>query len=590
MTAIRAFVRPARAERTRTVIVRRAAPAAVLAACAMALLPWIWSQAQVLWAQPHYGFIPLVPLGAAALIVRDCRRLGALRPGSRRASLALLAASGAALATADLFLSSMCGTVAALAALLAVAHGLGGAPLVRAALPGWAFLALAVRPPLYLDDALIVWLQDLATRGSSPVLDLLGIVHVATGHVIETPGGRLLIEGACSGAHSLFVTVAAVLFAALWWRMSWPRALVLLASAVGWVLMGNVVRIVAVAYLAGRWGVDVGSGWRHEALGFVILMAALGLLASTDRLSLRAFGALRWGLSRWRDWRSARALRPVLASLAFRGAHPDEVQAVVAAMRAVPDPPSPPRPDDATPTLLPDWRATWLGSWWAAAAIGLVGLVQVAVVGRGLVYAAPQVGRSLAALSADVLPESWGPFRRESFDVSREGARSLRGEEARCWTYRSERATAVVSVHHPYLGWHELTDCYRAQGWRVDARRVEPGGDGSCVSARLSSPPERYAALWFSFFDGGHRPVSPPGGGRLAYLRERMDLALGRASSGWRGRGGGATVPSYLIQLLVKADDPLSPADEAEARAFFDRAGAALRRRASGGQGDGPTD
>ncbi len=505
----------------------------------------------------------------------------------------MLAASGVALAMADLFFSSMCGTMAGLAALLAVAHGLGGAPLVRAALPGWAFLAVTVRPPLYLDGALIDCLQDLATSGSSPVLDLLGVVHVAEGHVIETPGARLLIEGACSGAHSLFVTLAAVLFAALWWRMSWPRALVLLAAAAGWVLLGNIVRIVAVAYLAGLWGIDVGSGWRHEALGFVILLAALGLVASTDRLSQKALGVARWVRARWRDWRTAQGAAARAREPGVPGRAPDEVEAVVAAMRAAPDPPPAPRRLDGPPTRLPDWRATWLGSWWAAAAIGLVGLVQVGVVARGLAYSAPRIGQELAALSADVLPARWGPFRRESFEVTREGGRSLLGEEARCWTYRAAGATAVVSVHHPYLGWHELTDCYRAQGWQVDARRVEPGGDGPggpCVAARLSSPPERYGSLWFAFFDGRHRPVSPPGGGRLAYLRERIDLALGRATSGWRDRRGGAMVPTYLVQLLVKADDPLSPAAEAEARAFFDQAGAALRRRASGGQVNGSSD
>jgi exosortase len=303
MTAIRAFFGPARPERAGTFEVRRAAPAAVLIACGMALLPWVWLQGQILWAQPHYRFIPLVPLLAAALIARDCRRLGALHPGSRRVSLAMLAASGLALAMADLFYSSLCGTVAALAAVLAAAYGLGGPSLLRAALPAWAFLLVAVRPPLYLDVALIDRLLDLATNASSPVLDLLGIVHVATGHVIETPGGRLLIEGACSGAHSLFLTEAAALFAALWYRMSWPRALALLAAGAVWALLGNVVRIVAVAYLAGRWGIDVGSGWRHQALGFVIFLMAIGLLASTDRLAVRAFGVVQSGLARWRGWR-----------------------------------------------------------------------------------------------------------------------------------------------------------------------------------------------------------------------------------------------------------------------------------------------
>ena len=72
---------------------RRWRAAVALGLVGLAHLPWLAVQGRILWSYPHYQFVPFVPLGAAALAVRDGRRLGPLTPGDRRWSAGLLATS-----------------------------------------------------------------------------------------------------------------------------------------------------------------------------------------------------------------------------------------------------------------------------------------------------------------------------------------------------------------------------------------------------------------------------------------------------------------------------------------------------------------
>src|SRR5438477_618134 len=80
-------------------------------------------------------------------------------------------------------------------------------------------------------------------------LVLLNIWHVMSGPGVEIGGRRLLVEEACSGIRSLFSVLAATRFFGLWVRRPPVRALCLVLSAVGWVLLGNIVRVVAMTTL-----------------------------------------------------------------------------------------------------------------------------------------------------------------------------------------------------------------------------------------------------------------------------------------------------------------------------------------------------
>ena len=176
------------------------------------------------------------------------------------------------------------GAAAAMITLLAGTYGIGGARLLRAVLPAWGFVALAMLTPVPMEDWLINHLQTLVTTCASPVLDALGVIHLSEGNVIRITSRPLMVEQACSGVSSLFATIGVTLFYVLWTGRRTGQAVALILTASCWVVLGNIVRVVAVVLAAARWDVDLANGWRHELWGFVIFALVLGLTLSTDRL------------------------------------------------------------------------------------------------------------------------------------------------------------------------------------------------------------------------------------------------------------------------------------------------------------------
>ena len=257
-------------------------------------LPLLTAHFQTLWRwKPHYQFLPALLLGIGWLVWQRRPRTGVAASGLRLANPLLLA--GLALFAAALLVSSP--WLAAVAFVLS-AGGLmmspGTAWARRDWLPVWALLWLAVPPPLDWDEDLIGGLQSLASRGCSPLLDVLGVRHLVEGNVLVLPGHRLLVAEACSGVNSLFTLLSATALFVVVAQRPLVRAVLLLAASVFWAGLMNMLRVVTVT-LAQSWcGVDLSAGWRHETLGFVTVGLALLLVASTDRLLAFLLGPIEF--------------------------------------------------------------------------------------------------------------------------------------------------------------------------------------------------------------------------------------------------------------------------------------------------------
>ena len=149
---------------------------------------------------------------------------------------------------------------------------------------------MIIPPPFGLDWKLITVLQTVTGRAGSHVLDMLGVLHVMEGNVVRVPGREFMVEEACSGIHSLYVVLASSLFFVLWARRPLWQCRAPDLAGFAWVMLGNIARVVTVAYLGTRWGIDVGEGWRHEALSLFFFLVSLGLLAQHRLLPRLALG------------------------------------------------------------------------------------------------------------------------------------------------------------------------------------------------------------------------------------------------------------------------------------------------------------
>jgi exosortase len=562
---------------------RLVAPVYVLA---LAPLPFIALQVQMLWRHPHYQFFPFVPLGAGILAWGKCRRLGTLRTGSRWQVAPLVIGSWLLLALASFLVSPWLGSMAALTMLAAAIAAIGGRTLLRCLLPAWAFLGLAVGLPFNFDQQLISRLQDMTSRIGSLALDALGVFHVMEGNVVRVSGRAFGVEQACSGIYSLFSVLFCTLFFVLWARRPPIRAVITIAAGACWVLGGNIVRVVTVVYLETHWGVDVSRGWRHDVLSLVVFSATLLLIASTDCLLDIRPPSFRFWPARGDDFWGETEQLDQGPPAELLGPSRDPRLAL----------------DFGAPTRLPGLRRTWLGSWIVAVSFAFLGLVQMA----GLLVVLPwQKGgdgrftnpwagsmdvSSLRTLEADALPAVLDSFRRKDFTTETRGAGSSLGEMSRYWRYQFRDSSAIVSVDFPFQGWHDLPICYRGQGWAVVERERDldsaatrgEGGQHAIEVAKLEKQPGRYGYLLFCLFDESGNPVEPFGNDLGSLFRQRLAFWQNL----WEGNGmrGGACPGSvllwtYQVQLFIESEYLLTAGEQGEARSFFRELLSAIRRQ-----------
>jgi exosortase len=520
----------------------------------LTFVPWLFLHAKNLWERPHYQFFPLVLAGSVLLAVRAAREVTHAVPGQRRVTFLMLGCCWGLLGLATLLTSPWLGTIAALLMLAAVLHAVGGWGLFRSLLPAWAFLWLLVPPPANWDQRLMTGLRGLSARWSSSVLDVLGIAHVPAGNVIEIARQRLLVEEACSGIHSLLAVITCTLFFTLWFRYGLVRTLLLLAAAVWWVLLANVARVVLLAAVSSSWGIDLSHGWRHEALGLLLFALVLALTLSTDCL-LRFFRPLPQPSTDLTD--------PIT---------PGEVASEEHL----------PAPTDHGPSPLT--------SGTVAAGFAVLAVAELLLLLPTL-DASPEPPASVRAahsLGADALPAQLGPWQRQQFETRR-GA--VFGEFSRTWTYTLGLRKAIVSIDYPFSEWHELTRCYRGQGWEFadELRPVLPQSDGgaAAVEVLFRRRPDRHAYLCFGLFDEQGTCLTPPDHnsgpapdeGFWNGLAQRARNAAVRAR---RLAGGAPPSPAgpvcFQVQVFIEGYAPLREAEQEHARKLFEAAREAIRQ------------
>lgn len=517
---------------------------------AAAFLPLVSTHLFQLWARPHYQFFPIVLVGAGILAYMRFPPVASLRPGSAAASWGLFGFAWLLLAMGELLHSSYLGAVAALFLLLAALWSLGGSTLFRDLLPAWLFLWLLIPPPFGLDNALVLMLQRLTTRWSSALLDQFGVFHVIAGNVVEVGNRRFFVAEACAGINSLYSVLTCAIFYVFFTRTAPIRAALLIASAIAWVLLANVLRVFLVAYLAKRHGIDLAEGWRHEALGYALFAVAVMLTWSTDRFLMFLTPP------RWRQ-RPAAPGSQVAAS----------------------------EEPGRTGAWAPLVRGSWLQSRLAAGACGLL------LVGHFVFYVMNAEGApALAAapvhldrLDKSALPENLDGWRREKFFEETRNPGSAFGEFSRYWVYRGDSQAGGFALDYPFPTWHELQECYRNQGWEVEERAdlaASEAGTPAFFSVRiLKKAGMRNGHLFFCEFDRTGRVLEAERGGLGATLR-RQESALGRWLTWNQGTVEYRPVPPiYQFQLLVESDEPLRTADAVAAQARFFKAYQTVREK-----------
>lgn len=172
-------------------------------------------------------------------------------------------------------------------------------------------------------DVVTIHLRLLAVTIAEHALLGFGADVVRQGTMLGARDGAFLIDVAdpCSGLRSLFAMMALTAGYAYFTQPTWLRRAVLFCFSIPIAIIGNIVRILSIAFLAAFTSQDFALGFYHDYSGYAVFAVAILLMLATGSLMTRLLPQVappRSAVAAWppvpfRPWRLA--LPPVAALL-----------------------------------------------------------------------------------------------------------------------------------------------------------------------------------------------------------------------------------------------------------------------------------
>jgi exosortase len=170
----------------------------------------------------------------------------------------------------------------------------GPAHLRRLAFP-LLLLLLAIPLPALILNQLAFPLQLLASRAGEAVVSAAGVPILREGNVLILPDTKLEVVEACSGIRSLAALLTlSLILGKLTEPRRWARA-VLAALTIPVAIAANAARVAGTGLAAAWIGPQAAEGFLHTFSGWLVFVAAFGVLLLCARLLTRLPIAARTG-------------------------------------------------------------------------------------------------------------------------------------------------------------------------------------------------------------------------------------------------------------------------------------------------------
>jgi exosortase len=227
----------------------------------------------------HGFFVPLV---AGYLVWRRRDRLlaGNWKPAWWGIAIVLLGVAQSYVGTlgAEQFLQGS----APLVTLVGVLLTLGGVPLVRELAFPLMLLPFMIPLPQLIYTKITFPLQLFASWVAENVLNLINIPALRDGNVLRLPNQTLNVAEACSGIRSLLsLTFLSLVYGYFFDRRVWMRVALFIAT-VPIAILTNAGRVTKI-------DPSLASGISHEVEGFLVFLAAIGMLIALHAILNRFF-------------------------------------------------------------------------------------------------------------------------------------------------------------------------------------------------------------------------------------------------------------------------------------------------------------
>ncbi|QDV73035.1 exosortase U [Botrimarina mediterranea] len=519
--------------------------------------PLLMEEAGNLWRRSHYQHFPFVLLASVLLFARGLADPGPDEPPHKAWAWVGGIASWLLLGLASLIPSPLFASASLLLLL-----GAGGCVLARRAdapfpLASWALAWLVLPPPLGLDHKLIGTLQRSSSWLAGKALDVMGVNHLMDGNALVLIDKTLFVDEACSGIVSAISIVTCAAMYAVWRRRGLAHGLLLMATAAGWSVLINVMRIVSIA-LAHRWaGADWAEGLPHTMVGIAAFALSLLTLVATDWLLKAALAEVG---PRWRQLTGE--------PLRFGSLLVNAWDRFIAT--------------SGRPVEKPAYAGSFSWGWLLTGSVGL-GATLVATLAFASLGAAqlvwlttperaklnfPDVGAFAAGLQNGAMPDRLLGMQLIHTEHQQRDRDSIFGANSVIYEYKHGNGDVyLVSCDFPFVGgWHELSVCYRGIGWRLDGREVEvvsAGGEAyEFARLELTRPDGRSALVDFCATGIDGAPIKAP----ALTLVESLFEAFSRRESYADAR------QTYQVQVLTERIEEISDADREVAKNLLDEA------------------
>ncbi len=222
----------------------------------------------------HGFFVPVV---AGFIAWRRREELISATPAGSWWGLALLLWGAAQLYVATLGAELFLARTAFILSLTGVVWFLGGLPYLRILAFPLFLLFFMVPIPALIYNQITFPLQLLASQVAETALSWMGIPVLREGNILELASQRLSVVEACSGIRSLLsLSFLSLVYSYLFDKKVWMRG-ALLAATVPIAILANAGRVTLTGVLS-EIKPELAAGFFHEASGWIVFMAALGIL------------------------------------------------------------------------------------------------------------------------------------------------------------------------------------------------------------------------------------------------------------------------------------------------------------------------
>lgn len=495
-----------------------------------------------LWSREHYQFFPLILIAAGALAYfrwRECSWNSQPCITIRTGVLSLI--SVCLFIVAVISGSPLIGTLSFISSLWTAICFWGGQQSATE-LRSPVFLTLLILPlPSNLDLAAITGLQKIATKCASRLLDLVQIRHGVEGVALSTAKKQFLVEEACSGIHSLFSCVCAVVLISVIWRSGLLRILINICQAIVWVIAANALRVFLIVYAFEKYGMELDVGLKHDLLGVLTYGIALSLSLSFDRL-------MEFAIPRGKGMKSG-----VLFESSKR------LQAELNRARM-------------------DLRVSRRAIYGVATVILTLGLWNMSTAARSWfaqssttpTTAGAQVFSKEQGISIDskLVPRTAGNWKLEKVETIQRDPDDPLGMTSLVHFYNGNGLSVQFSVDGYYEAWHDLAYCYSALDWKLRSQENTKIWESKDHRTDLVIYREtgEFAAVIFGCYDSAGNSVQP---GKatlgvvptMSLLKERL---FGKTEA-----AAPIAPPVLQLQLLCITDHELLPHEINELRDLY---------------------